>query len=246
MKTQPSEPIQFQLDLGQEFEQPITKAQNGRGQEPSEEVVRDLIAEVGEAVVRGYPNPTRLAMYVLDYRRLHNVDKLLSGKILKEQRVIIADLIKSVAEKLELASTLDAKVLDYGSGKGAQYLAGRVHEKWGGSLPTCYDPGVAHLNKRPSEKFDGVICTDVMEHIDRLDIGDVLADIGNYLKPGPCFAYFHISCRPARKKFMPNSLLVGEDRDLHLTVKSPEWWDLRLSVLTKNRPDLQLAATYEK
>lgn len=57
-------------------------------------------------------------------------------------------------------------LLDYGCGKGYQYLGGRrVHERWGGLLPHCYDPGVLGLHEKPERKFDGVISCDVMEHV---------------------------------------------------------------------------------
>ena len=119
-----------------------------------------------------------------------------------------------------MRETKAVRLLDYGSGKGYQYLRDRIHDVWGGILPHCYDPGVRQLIKRPEGLFDGVICTDVMEHIDRRDVGLVLTDIFGFLRPGG-FAYFNIYCGPSGKKF-------PDGTDVHLTVETPEWWEKQI------------------
>ena len=58
-------------------------------------------------------------------------------------------------------------ILDYGCGRGHQYFDDRMHERWGGIMPTLFDPGVAGLDELPAGEFDGVICTGVLEHIPR-------------------------------------------------------------------------------
>lgn len=127
-------------------------------------------------------------------------------------------------------------MLDYGSGKGYQYLKARVHEAWG-ILPTCFDLGVVQLQEPPPEgkKFDGVICTDVMEHIAEDDIDPLLSHLFGYVsKRG--FAYFSICCRAARKEF-PDGVNV------HLTIKSPRWWNEKL--FRYKRDGLEIRADYE-
>jgi hypothetical protein len=112
------------------------------------------------------------------------------------------------------------RLIDYGSGKGYQYLSRRAHEGWGGILPYCYDIGVWQLNKKPEGLFDGVICTDVMEHIDEHDIDSILSDILSLLdceRHRGAFAYFNVFCNPASKHW-------ADGRNVHLTVKPPEWW----------------------
>lgn len=131
------------------------------------------------------------------------------------------------------------RLLDYGSGKGYQYLSQRAHEAWGGILPHCYDIGVWQLKSKPTGLFDGVICTDVMEHIDRADIKLVLSDIFGYLdcsRPGGAFAYFNVFCNAAAKRW-------SDGRNVHLTVEPPEWWD---NVFKKyERDGLTLWVDYE-
>lgn len=111
--------------------------------------------------------------------------------------------------------------MDYGSGQGYQYLASRVHEAWGGLLPYCYDIGVRQLSERPEGQFDGIICSDVLEHIDGPDLEGVLADIFGFAaeRPNPeeSFVYFHISTVPSKR-------LLPDGRNSHLSVHPPSWW----------------------
>jgi len=166
--------------------------------------------------------------YQKRYRELHQQHpKWFSGALKSVSVQEITQLVKDTGAKT---------ILDYGSGKGYQYLKARVHEAWG-ILPTCYDPGVVQLQDPPAEgtKFDGVICTDVMEHISQTDIDELLKNLFGYIgKRG--FAYFAICCRPARKEF-PDGVNV------HLTVMSPRWWNQKLSQY--KRDGLIIRADYE-
>jgi hypothetical protein len=151
--------------------------------------------------------------YAAVYGRMHESrQKIFSGYSIRPHVAAIADLvIRRQARRL----------LDYGSGKGYQYLGERVHEAWGGILPVCYDPGVRQLRKRPAGPFDGIICTDVMEHIEEADVDRVLADIASLAADG-AFIFFCIACRPAKRKRLPDG------RDVHVTIRPPEWWRARL------------------
>lgn len=106
------------------------------------------------------------------------------------------------------------RLLDFGSGRGLQYLKRRVHEQWGGILPHCYDIGVRGLDELPEGRFDGVLCTDVLEHIERADIP---ATLDLLLDRADAFLFAVISCRPTRKK-------LPDGRDVHVTIEPPSWW----------------------
>lgn len=157
--------------------------------------------------------------YQTVYRQMHRSPRNFSGYSIKAS----VDDIALLAERTRLfLGDEPLRLLDYGCGKGYQYLEKRVHEKWGGELPYCYDPGVPQLSEKPSERFHGVICTDVMEHIEEADVPAVLSEIFDYVADGPSFACFYISCRSSRRKRLPDG------RDVHVTIKPPEWWEDRI------------------
>ena len=114
-----------------------------------------------------------------------------------------------------IAETRAESLLDYGSGKGTQYLGDRrVHEKWGGLLPWCYDPGVIGLAERPARTFHGVICLDVLEHVPEHLLGAVIADVFSFAER---FILFGIATVPSHKS-------LADGRLAHVTVRPLEWW----------------------
>lgn len=171
--------------------------------------------------------------YAAVYGELHRNEKAFAGRSI---RPYVQDIATLVAE------TRPRRILDYGCGKGFQYLALRVHEQWGGLLPHCYDIGVRQLRDKPAGPFDGVICTDVMEHIEEPDVDGVLADIFAAVPRrddgGIGFAVFGIACRPAAKKTLPDG------RNVHLCVREPRWWQARLDGF--RRDGLRIVARYDE
>lgn len=129
------------------------------------------------------------------------------------------------------------RLLDYGSGAGHQYLVYRQHDAWGGLLPHCYDPGIVGMDTEPAGTFGGVICTDVLEHISAQDLPAVLDHLAAFVEPGG-FVYLKIQCLPAKKTF-------DCGRNVHLTVRSPEWWDKFLHLWLTAGRNLKLSTTYE-
>lgn len=167
-------------------------------------------------------------MTTLDYGKMyaevHENQKHLPGFTIRRYVPKIAELNRRFKPQ---------KMLDYGSGKGFQYLVLRIHEKWGGKLPYCYDPGVRQLATKPEGTFDGVVCVDVMEHIAEADIDEVLKDLFSYAKK---YAFIAVSCRPSRKTF-------PDGTNLHLTVQPPEWWEPRIRALAPE--GLHVETAYE-
>lgn len=147
--------------------------------------------------------------YAAEYGKMHDNDKRFPGYSLSAYTEDMKELVDY--HKPE-------SLLDYGSGKGFQYLIRRVHESWGGLLPYCYDIGVRQLANKPDRTFDGVICSDVMEHIERADVQGVLAELISY---ADSFLFLGISCRPTKKK-------LSDGRDVHVTIEPPEWWILQI------------------
>ena len=139
-----------------------------------------------------------------------------SGKMLLENASTIRTLIERTG-----ARTL----LDYGSGKGGAYqekdielpdgqTAPSLKDYWALESIRCYDPGYEPFSQLPTERFDGVICIDVLEHITEPDLPWVLEELFGYSRR---FVFANIACYPA-KKFLPNG------KNAHCTVRSPDWW----------------------
>lgn len=128
----------------------------------------------------------------------------------------------------EIAALIDktkAKtLLDYGSGKGRQYMDGSIAARWG-AMPVLFDPAVRGLDARPGGTFDGVICTDVLEHIPEDEVEAVVSDIFGFADK---FVFLSICTREARKT-------LPDGRNCHLTVKPEQWW---LSLIARLNPGL--------
>ena len=126
-------------------------------------------------------------------------------------------------------------LIDYGCGKGYQYLNHRIHEQWGGILPHCYDVGVRQLAKKPEGMFDGALCTDVLEHVEEEDAESTIAEVCAYVLKG--FVFFSISCKPCRDIVLPDG------RNGHINQKPPSWW---LAILRKyNTDDRSVYAVFD-
>lgn len=154
------------------------------------------------------------------YGELHENAKLYAGYSLCDHAKSIAELVYKYAPN---------RLLDYGCGKGYQYLAERSHEAWGGLLPHCYDPGVRQLSAAPTGTFDGIICTDVLEHIEEPDLPALLTHLFSFCnlsRPQGMFVFLVISCRPSRKR-------LPDGRDVHVTIREPQWWS---SLIEARRP----------
>jgi hypothetical protein len=120
-------------------------------------------------------------------------------------------------------------ILDYGAGKGAihneQELVlgsgrriGRLHDYWGVDRVALYDPGVPAYAQLPDGRFDGVISTDVLEHIPEEDIPWVLRELFDYAER---FVFANIASYPA-KKILPNGW------NAHVTIRPAQWWRDRI------------------
>jgi|TARA_R110000796_G_scaffold143357_1_gene259820 hypothetical protein len=128
-------------------------------------------------------------------------------------------------------------ILDYGCGKGLLYSPTKFKNlrldskgrKLKDSLPNLwqldyydlYDPGYKEHNKLPKGKYDGVICTDVIEHIDNNDCDWILNEIFSYSRN---FVYVTIACYKALKTF-------SNGKNVHVNIQTPEYWKEKLNKL---------------
>jgi hypothetical protein len=160
------------------------------------------------------------------YRRLHRESKFygLGGTVSR----YVDDIRRIVAE------TDTSSILDYGCGRGDNYSIHNMHSRWGGLMPTLYDPGVPKFDKLPTGKFDGVICAGVLEHIPEDELGETTDLLAGYATK---WAMLILGCRKSNKRLPDGS-------PVHVTLRTREWWWDRLSVAfgVSAPPLLDLAA----
>ena len=153
--------------------------------------------------------------YIAQYKEYHKDNKKYRGDNLAPQIHPILELIQM---------TQSTTLLDYGCGKGNQWT--------NNILPvthTLYDPAVPEHENKPNGQFDGVISTDVMEHIPEEQISEVFREISQYATR---FVFLCIATDPAIA-VLPN----GENA--HCTLKPLEWWVDTWKEHTTNK-DLQV------
>lgn len=133
--------------------------------------------------------------------------------------------------RLLVKNTSSRTILDYGSGKGHQYSKKKTDVYWG-AVVDCYDPGYEPLNSLPNKTYDGVICTEVMEHIPEEEIDDAMRNIFDRADK---FVFFSIALRPASKRF-------ANGQNVHVTLKTPMWWDDKID--EHNTKDVLVSVVY--
>jgi len=77
-----------------------------------------------------------------------------------------------------------------------------------------YDPGMPEFENLPDDKFEVLISTDVLEHVEPEMIDNTLQAVNNLFTKS---CYLLIASYPA-KKYLPDG------RNAHLIIESFEWW----------------------
>jgi hypothetical protein len=125
-------------------------------------------------------------------------------------------------------------VLDYGCGKSTMrnyvdenfYDSGRL--TW-----TEYDPGMPGLDVLPKGRYDLVLSTDVLEHVET----DLLPEVLDYLQERTgTVSYHNIACYPTGKLFSTGPYA---GKDLHLTLWEPEEWREEFKVMMPELHELE-------
>lgn len=195
------------------------------------------------AFSREHPSPRYQAL-LAQYQQLHREGERARG-IPPEEKYKGISLPRHAGTIKELIDRHAARtILDYGSGKGKQYEQYAVKTSDGRTFPsipafwavdsvTCYDPAVPGFQQLPRGEFDGVICTDVLEHIPEEDVDWIVAEMLAFAR---CFLFVNIASFAA-KAHLPN----GENA--HCTIRPADWWRDKLACLHAARPQVHLLAT---
>lgn len=167
----------------------------------------------------------RYSELLAQYRKLHRegepsinlpTEKTFPGTSVFPQ----ARRIKAMIEKSGATS-----LLDYGCGKGQQYEARAINVPDAGVFESLqdfwdidyifrYDPAYEKFSRRPETTFDGVICTDVLEHCPAEDLPWIVRELFSFANK---FVFASVAGHAA-KKTLPN----GENA--HCTQKPGAWW----------------------
>jgi len=103
-------------------------------------------------------------------------------------------------------------ILDFGCGKGN--LVTRLREDYPDIIVEGYDPGnPKYDNSIDDKKFDLIISTDVLEHIEPNFIDETL----KYLSDRSNYVFHLIACSPAKHR-------LSDGRNAHLIIKEDQWW----------------------
>ena len=128
-------------------------------------------------------------------------------------------------------------LLDFGCGKAFLYKNKfRIGDKefrnlsdfWNLQNIYLYDPGLEEYSDYPKGKYDGIICTDVVEHIPE---DDVLNFIDELFKLSNKFIFVVIATMPASKYF-------DDGKNLHLSLKDQEEWKKIFLEFKQRYPDI--------
>ncbi len=153
------------------------------------------------------------------YREMAAGGQNFRGLSLLSHRETIRHLIRETGAKT---------ILDWGAGAGDAYrVPNKIHEKWGVPMPVRYDPAFPKYARVPEGRFDGVICSDVLEHIPANEVDRAIHGLFDY---SLMFVFASVCCRKARKTF------PGTDMNLHVTIKPFQWWLGKFQETSKLHP----------
>ena len=122
-----------------------------------------------------------------------------------------------------IKDTKSHSLIDFGCGKALGYVSPikvdnkvfkNVSDFWEINNMFLYDPGVKKYSKYPTRKADGIICTDVIEHIPPQDIKNFINEL---YKLSNKFIFVVAATNYAQKTFKN-----GEN--VHLTIKTKDEW----------------------
>ena len=127
----------------------------------------------------------------------------------------------NIANAIQLTNKTNLKiksVLDFGCGKGG--LLELLSEELDDSINIQgYDPGLEKFKQKPKTTFSLTTCIEVLEHIDRSNVLNVLNEI-DAMTSGILF--YVIDLIPARKK-------LSDGRNAHIMLAPHDWWNQQIS-----------------
>ena len=134
-------------------------------------------------------------------------------------------------------SSNSKSLIDFGCGKAKHYneevIINNTQYKnitsyWKINDYFLYDPGVKIFSKYPTNKADGVICVDVVEHIPEQDVINFIEELFRLANK---FVFIVIACYPAEKQ-------LPDGRNVHLSIKEVDEWKKIISEIRTKFSDI--------
>ncbi|ORE95834.1 hypothetical protein ATO13_03210 [Stappia sp. 22II-S9-Z10] len=105
-------------------------------------------------------------------------------------------------------------LLDYGAGQGR---FGAIIDVPSVTERHLFDPAIPEIAALQKERYDYVICIDVLEHLEPDEVDGVLADIARLTDR----ALIIVTTAPAQA-------ILPDGRNAHTTIRSGPWWGERI------------------
>lgn len=195
---------------------------------------------------RTAPSP-RYFELVSQYRQMH-VQGEHARHIPPEQTYAGISLPRhAVPIKLLIDKHQAQTLLDYGSGKGHQYGPMNVQlpdgtrfqsipHYWNINELYCYDPGHEPFQKQPTGQYDGVICTDVLEHCPEDDMPWIVGELFSLARK---FVYANVACYPARAH-------LNNGENAHCTIRDVAWWSSLVTHAARQFPTVRYTFLFDR
>ncbi len=178
------------------------------------------------------------------YYELSNQYEIMHKKSVKEKNLTFAGIVTFLRVapfiKKSFRNKNISSMLDYGGGQGKQYILENLHDSNGIKYQNMknfldinsvkiYDAGRPDTFENLGKTYDAVICTDVLEHCDKLDLPWIISELFEHTKK---YLFATIATYPA-VKMLPN----GENA--HCTIENSKWWSDLFSKIAYNFPDIE-------
>lgn len=161
--------------------------------------------------------------HLAEYRKMAEAGSQFHGTSILQHR----DSIRKLARQVDARS-----LLDWGAGRGDAYSSPhKLHHQLGISRKDVwlYDPSFAKHDRKPTGKYDLVLCSDVLEHVPEPDVDAFVATLFSHAKKA---VWASVCTRPA-KKFFSDGVT-----NLHCTLREFSWWREKMEAACGGLPFL--------
>ena len=197
---------------------------------------------------RENPSP-RYRQLLTFYQKMHTqgYDRVVNGATIhtRPDEAFPGNELPLFAQPIELLIRMYGArtLLDFGAGKGKQYelpltvedqVYPSVRAYWHGVDICCYEPALGATPLAEDARFDGVVSTDVLEHIAESDVPWVLNELFSRAR---YFVFASIACFEAMA-------LLPDGSNAHCTVHDPAWWRGVLNVVAARYPQVRFVIAF--